>query len=143
MIITFDNAQAKAAGMGALAARVGTVHARNWGNAVAKKGEKTIQDVIMAGGMNPTKKGGPRVKSGAMYDSVDSETRVAGGVADVFAGIGWNKVPPLHALFQEGGTSRGVTPMLAIPMALMEMADEVDDAGHRTMMNIQGEWNGI
>ena len=143
MRITWDNAHQKAAGMFDLANEVEHRHVFEWGEDVALKGEQTIRDVIDAGGMNPTKKGGPRIKTGTMYSSVDSETRVAGGVASVFAGIGWNKVVPLHAIFQEGGTYRGITPMEALPMAMLEMATEIDSAGERMLGRIHADWNMI
>lgn len=141
-IVWLNNLQV-AAGMAALGARVATVHTFEWGEDVALKGEQTIRDVIDAGGMNPTKKGGPRIKTGEMYSAVDSETIIDGGGADVFAGIGWNKVVPKQAIFQEGGTRRGITPMEAIPMAGLEMETEIMNSGTRMLGQIKAEWNTI
>lgn len=144
LILTWDNLEAKVAGMQTLESNISTAHVPRWGRDVSQVGEKTIKNVIEIGGMNPTKKGGPRIKSGQMIGAVDSAVLPDGaGAVTALAAIGWNTAPPMHALYQEGGTSRGVTPMMAMPMASMEMGTAMDDTGMNMLRRIAVEWNAI
>lgn len=158
MIITWTNAAQKAAGMGLLSQRVATHHLGEWGDDVAEKGEKTFQDVVKAGGMNTTKKGGPRVKSGEMLNSIGKLTRSMGGNMVARAGFGVGKgSTPHYTKYQEGGTygnrmfpdsattavGSGIPPMMAVAMAKMEMATETTNSGMKMLGKIKGEWDVI
>lgn len=143
MQITWTNAHLVAAGVGRLAGAVETRHVQNWGDDVGRSGTKAIQRVIQAGGMNPTKKGGPRIKSGEMFNSAEDKTISGGGVAFVRAGYGIDTTTPRHTLWQEGGTRRGITPMLSIVQAELEMEKEMAESGDRMLMKIRTEWDAI
>ena len=143
MTIKWVNIQEKNAGIHALASRVSTTHLFKWGEDVGRSGDRTIKEVIQAGGMNPTKKGGPRILRGGMIGSSGYLVEGGGGSAVVTAGMGINGGIEDYFTYQEGGTSRGVTPMLAIPMTELEMNTEMEDADRRMMKTIQGEWDAI
>lgn len=141
--ITWNNAAKKAAGMAALAAKVGTAHTHDWGEAIALRGEQTVRDVIDMGGMNPTKKGGPRILSGDMFASAESRGAYGVGSAFIRAGFGINTTTPTHTLFQEGGTRTGIPAMLAIPEVAKAMEVEATDSGMRMLAHIRADWNAI
>lgn len=141
MMITWDNAAEKAAGMAALAAAVGTKHTYDWADDVAQVGEDSIRETIQDGGVVPTKKGGPRIKSGSMFASVSSRAYAGGGNGHATAGF--LDGPPPHTIWQEGGTSRGIPPMVAVPMAAIKMEIAADTLGLVMLADIAGEWNAI
>lgn len=143
VIITWDNVGAIASGINSLSQRVGTTHPHRWGEDVGRKGHETIKDVINAGGMNPTKKGGPRILSGDMISSSGFKSVTSGGTSFVEAGYGFNGSTPLQTFFQEDGTRRGITPMWSIPMTALEMENEMLDSGERMLARIAAEWNAI
>ena len=141
MIITWDNAAEKAAGIAALAARVGTEHIYQWTDRVANEGEESVIRTVNNGGVIATKKGGPRIKSGAMIGSANSRVVAGGGMGEATAGF--LDGPPAHTIWQEGGTSRGIPPMLAIPMLNIDMGIAAENYGQRMLAEIAGEWNAI
>lgn len=147
MEITWTNAAQKAAGISALAARVGTTHVRQWTEDVAEAGEREVKNTIMSGGVIATKKGGPRVKTGAMLGAVSKQVEVFGdGSGNAIAG--WPDGGPMHTVFQEHGTRSkgapsGVPPMMAIPMAQIRMSMEIPVAGTNMLANIAREWDAI
>lgn len=147
MIISWTNAGQKAAGMHALAARVGKVHVGQWTEDVAEAGEREVKRTIQSGGVMATKKGGPRIKSGSMIGAVAKQVEVFGdGSGNAIAG--WPDGGPLHTKFQEHGTRAkgapsGVPPMLAIPMAQIRMSMEIPVAGTNMLANIAREWDAI
>lgn len=141
--IVWTNAQQKAAGMGALAGRIATTHTRRWGEGVGKEGAQRVREVIQSGGMNPTKKGGPRIKSGDMIGSADHKVDGGGGSVLVTAGLGANGGTPPQSVWQEGGTRRGISPMLAIPEAAIRMETATQDHGMKMLTAIRGEWDSI
>lgn len=143
MAIIWLNITEKAAGMNALAARVGTVHIHDWTEDVAEAGSDRVREVITLGGMTPTKKGGPRIKSGSMIASVDNNVSAGGGLGFAQAGFGVKGGTPAHTKWQEHGTSRGIPAMMAIPQAQIRMDKEATDAGERMMARIAGEWDAI
>jgi hypothetical protein len=74
--------------------------------------KKNMQDSIMDGGN--TKKGGPRIESGKMYNSVDGEvTKARGRITGAF---GYLNDPPEWTIYQERGT-QFVSPLLAFAKA--------------------------
>lgn len=145
--IHWTNAGKKAAGMGALAARVRTTHVHDWADEVAEAGDQEVKSVIEMGGVIQTKKGGPRVKSGAMLAATAKRTEAFGdGSANAVAG--WPNGGPTHLIFQERGTlsqgaPAGIAAMSAIPMAQIRMSITVPDAGAEMLAKIRGEWNAI
>lgn len=141
-VITWDDIPAKNVGIGLLAHRVATTHPHEWGEDVGRVGEQAVKDVIDAGGMNPTKKGGPRRLTDEMFDDTGFRTSTSGGTSFVEVGYGYGSTPD-HRIFQEGGTRRGITPMMSIPMAALEMGTEGANAGARMLTKIMAEWNAL
>ena len=159
MKIVWTNTQKKAAHMGMLAEAVERKHLPKWSNEVAEVGEETVNYRVLAGG---TKKGGPRILSEAMIDSVGARQRIFGGIANISAGFGaGGKRAPKWTIFQERGTlghrndsvnpssterkspmeASGIPAMLAIPEAIENMKVEADNAGMRMLANIAKDWN--
>lgn len=154
--IVWNNAQAKANGMAKLAKRIEKVHVPRWADAVADAGEEQAKYTVLSGGVNPTKKGGPRVETGAMFDSLDGRKTLKGASAQVRVGF---FSPPKHTLWQERGTRSnrnddtdprpvptpnkggGIPAMLAIPAAKQEMETEIDNSGSAMLRRIAYEWN--
>lgn len=141
--ITWDDIPAKNVGIGLLAHRVATTHPHEWGEDVGRVGEQAVKDVIDAGGMNPTKKGGPRRLTDEMYNNVGFKVSTSGGTTFVEAGYGYSGSTPLQTFFQEEGTRKGITPMLSIPMAHLEMQTEATNANTRLMTKIAVEWDAL
>ena len=157
--ITWTNAQKKAAHMGKLADKVGGKYLTNWSSDVAKVGQETVNYRVLAGG---TKKGGPRIETEAMINSVGASQRISGGTASISAGFGsGGKRAPKWTIFQERGTlghrndndnpssterkspwgAKGIPAMLAIPEAIENMKVEADNSGMRMLINIAKDWN--
>lgn len=101
---------------------------------VVERAEVRMRSIIASGGINPTIKGGPRILSGAMYDSVGSSVFMnkRGRAQGEF---GFTDNAPMWTRFQEEGTrarsnNRGIAPMLAYATALEEAAvffqDKID-----------------
>lgn len=157
--ITWTNTQKKAAHMRKLADTVGSKHLPKWSREVAEVGEETVNFRVLAGG---TKKGGPRIESESMIDSVGARQRISGGVANISAGFGASgSRAPKWTTFQERGTlghrndsgkpssterkspwqAKGIPAMLAIPEAIENMEVEADNAGMRMLINIAKDWD--
>ena len=130
MIITWVNAQEKAAGMSRLADRVGTHHAHDWAEGVATAGERTIADIA-------------RVDTGWMESSVGKRASAMGGVGVAEAGYGVIKAHPFYTKFQEYGTRHGIMPMHSILAGSQAMEIAAQDEGMRTLSRIAAEWNAI
>lgn len=130
MIITWTNAQKKAAGMSKLAGRVETHHTYDWAEDVATAGERTISDIA-------------RVDTGWMQSSVGKVATAMGGVGVAEAGYGLAQAHPFYTKFQEYGTRHGITPMLSIPAGKQSMEIAAQDDGMRMLARIAGEWNAI
>lgn len=157
--ITWTNTQEKAMGMGLLADRVGTVYTHRWGQAVGQAGKESTQQSVVDQGINKTAKGGPRIRSGDMFDSADAVTVTMGSVANVSAGF--INGPPKHTEYQERGTmgrridsenprlkptkgtGSGIPAMLAIPEAIVAMTVEADNSGMKMLASIARDWNTI
>lgn len=159
MKIYWTNAEQKAANMGKLAVRVGSQYLTDWSRDVAKVGQETVNHRVLAGG---TKKGGPRIETEAMIDSVGARQKISGGIASISAGFGADgKRAPKWTIFQERGTlghrndsgnpssaerkspwqAKGIPAMLAIPEAIENMKVEADNAGMRMLIKIAKGWN--
>lgn len=131
MIITFDNAAQKAAGMGALAARVGSIHAYEWADDVAKAGETTIRGIA-------------RQDTGVMKGSIGSIATAAGGIGVAEAGYGVDSYnPPFYTKFQEFGTRHGIEPMESVIGGVLAMGKAMHDSGDKMFASIAAEWNAI
>ena len=141
--IHWNNIDRVIAGVSALAEAVNTAHLFHWAEEVGFAGETGIRDSILAGGQVRTKKGGPRYKSGKMFNSVGSRTVMGAGEAISNAGYGLGGTTPVWTEWQEGGTSRGIPPMHSMEEANKEMAEQVTPAGNRMVRNIRSEWNKI
>lgn len=129
--ITFDNAAEKAAGIGALAGRVATVHTHDWAEGVAQAGETSIRGIA-------------RVDTGIMQGSIGSFATAAGGVGVAEAGYGVQSYnPPFYTKFQEFGTRHGITPMQSVIGGVLAMGKEIHDGGDKMMMRIAAEWDAI
>lgn len=128
--ITWTNAQQKAAGMSALADRVGTHHAYDWAEDVATAGERTIDSIA-------------REDTGWMRSSVGKMSTVMAGVGVAEAGYGIQKAHPFYTKFQEYGTRHGIKPMNSLIAGIEAMKVEADDAGFRMLGRIAAEWNSI
>lgn len=157
--IVWVNAAEKAAGMGDLASRVGSEFSSLWAESVAEIGEKAIAEMIDAGGKYPTQKGGPRIDTGVMKDSVFSNGG-GGSAGYATARAGWVNNLPYYVKFQERGTKgnfrgtgkepkkkplrkTGIPPMLAIPFAQEMMAASLKPTGRTILSSIRTEWNKI
>jgi hypothetical protein len=79
-------------------------------NEILEQAEEEMRDIVDAGGMNATKKGGPRRDSDVMYDSISSKLfgNSRGRVQGEFGFING----PHYAIYQEAGTS-SIASMLA------------------------------
>ena len=141
VVIVWENAAQKAAGMAALAKRITPMHAIDWAETVGEIGERSFRETVEMGGVIRTKKGGPRIDTGAMIGSVDNIVTSTGSGAQVKSGFLDGRPP--WTRYQEGGTSRGVPPMLAVPQARMEMSLAAKSEGDHMLTKIQGEWNAI
>jgi len=130
IIVTFDNAAQKAAGMHALAERVGNHHVQQWAEDVAEAGETTIQGIA-------------RVDTGAMKGSVSSRATGGGGSGFAEAGYGVGGSAPFYTKFQEYGTRHGITPMESLIAGEMAMEVAADNSGLKMLANIAAEWNAI
>lgn len=130
MIITWVNAQEKAAGMSRLADRVGTHHVHEWAEDVAEAGERTISDIA-------------RVDTGYMKSSVGKLATAMGGVGVAEAGYGIIQAHPFYTKFQEYGTRHGIQPMHSILAGSKAMEIAAQDAGMRMLSRIAAEWNAI
>jgi hypothetical protein len=98
---------------------------------------KRMEDIIQEGGIEPTKKGGPRIKSSAMIDSVDSDSKINGrGRAQ--GEFGFSDNTPMWTTFQErgtlggGGKNKGIAPMRAYETARQEANVEFQNLGQKT-----------
>ena len=157
--ITWTNTQKKAAHMGKLADLVGSKYLPKWSSKVAEVGEETVNFRVLAGG---TKKGGPRIETESMIDSVGARQKISGGIANISAGFGASgRRAPRWTIFQERGTlghrndsgipssaerkspwqAKGIPAMLAIPEAIENMEVEADNAGMRMLINIAKDWD--
>lgn len=131
MLITWDNAAQKAAGIAALATRVETHHTYDWADDVAKAGKDTIDGIA-------------REDTGYMRGSVSSRATAMGGVGVAEAGYGVSSYnAPFYTKFQEDGTSHGITPMFSVPAGATAMEVAALNQGVVMLTNIQGEWNAI
>lgn len=71
---------------------------------VATKAGDRMRQIIDAGGINQTNKGGARRLSDKMYDSVDKGNDVSGSGGRVKGTFGYSDDAPLWTKFQEEGT---------------------------------------
>lgn len=147
-MITIDwtNTHKKARNMERLADRVGKRHTATWSKQVTEAGEESINYMVLSGGKNKTKKGGPRILSGAMINSIGERQKLSDGYASITTGFGVGKRAPFWTIFQEEGTrprtgNSGIPAMLAIPEAIQNMEAEIDDSGMRMLAQIAKEWD--
>lgn len=144
--ITWNNTAKKAKHMGAFADRVATVHTHKWGRDVADVGEKAYVDAVESGGVNPTQKGGSRIKSGKMLGSIGERTKDEYGISRPLVGFGLSGRAPRWTKFQEHGTraregNQGIAAMMAYALAEIEMDIEADEAGTRMLTKAAKEWD--
>lgn len=123
--VTWFNGPDKAATKFSMAADEVTENVADLVLDVLDTAQKRLVQIVDAGGINPTKKGGPRVRpgSGAMRASADadvsqSRTRVTGQFGFIDA--------PDYTLFQERGT-RYIPSMLAFATAFEEAASRMQN----------------
>lgn len=144
--ITWNNTAKKAKHMGNLADRVGAVLTPKWGRDVAAVGEKAYVDAVESGGVNPTQKGGSRIKSGKMIGSIGERTKDEYGISRVSSGFGLDGRAPRWTKFQEYGTraregNQGIAAMMAYTLAEIEMDIEAAESGTRMLTQIAKEWD--
>lgn len=104
-----------------------------------EKGVSRMRQIILSGGINKTKKGGPRVKSGKMLGSVEGKISGSSNTR-VQAKFGFSDDAPAWTLWQEKGTYGGerISQMLAFTTANKELADSlVDTFGKGDWFNIR------
>lgn len=89
---------------------------------VTKEAADKMRQVILAGGINKTAKGGPRVDSGLMLESVNFTFEAGGNV--VTGTFGWTETQEIYFLYQEGGTLN-VSAMLALTDTSQWAANEI------------------
>ena len=146
--IVWKNTQQKAAGMMALADQARAIHVPEWARKVSLAGQLSMNESVFNGGQNKTRKGGPRILSGAMLESISGQVSHFGADATATAGFGVNESTPKWTKWQEGGTppragNRGIPAMMAIPLAAMAMETEMDNAGMQMLSRIRKGWNAI
>lgn len=99
---------------------------------VVNEAVEIMRQVVMSGGEQATKKGGPRIDSGDMYNAIDGEVLV-NGRGRIQANFGFINGAPEYTIYQERGT-RTIPPMLAYAQAqervITELWNELD----------QGRW---
>lgn len=144
--ITWTNTQKKAKHMGSFAERVATVHTPKWGRDVAAVGEKAYVDAVESGGVNPTQKGGSRIKSGKMIGSIGERVKDEYGISRPSVGFGLDGRAPRWTKFQEYGTraregNQGIAAMMARTLAEIEMDIEAEESGMRMLTKIAKEWD--
>lgn len=144
--IVWNNTTRKAKHMDALAERVGMVYAPKWGRAVAAAGEKAYVDAVESGGVNPTQKGGSRIKSGKMIGSIGERVKDEYGISRPTVGFGLDGRAPRWTKYQEHGTreregNQGIAAMMAHSLAEIEMDIEADESGMLLLAQIAKEWD--
>lgn len=158
--IEWVNHHQKAAAIGRLVNRLSTVHGTRWGREVSDIGAKVVESAVMDGGVNKTKKGGPRVRTWEMHSSIDAVVEFSPKGQSISAMAGFIYSPPKWAIFQERGTlgrridsknprtspttgrsNTGIPPMLAIPLAQADMAIAAKVSGENMILNIAKEFN--
>lgn len=92
---------------------------------VVDRAQKRMEDIIISGGINKTIKGGPRIRSGQMLDSVGGQPAHMNRRGRAQGEFGFTDNAPFWTRFQEDGTrargnNRGIAPMLAYATALAE-----------------------
>lgn len=107
-------------------------------DAALDKGRTRMRQIIMSGGINSTKKGGPRVKSGKMLGSIEAEAHV-NGRARIQGKFGFSDSTPEWTKWQERGTTKGsrIPAMLAYNHANKELVEELVASFE------QGKWFNI
>jgi hypothetical protein len=89
---------------------------------VTKEAADKMRQIIQAGGINKTQKGGPRVDTGLMLESVNFTFESGGEV--VTGKFGWTETQEIYFLYQEGGTLN-VSAMLALTDTSQWAANEI------------------
>lgn len=117
--VTWFNSPNKLAAKFSMAAEEVTENVEDIVIDVLDKAQKRMVQIIDAGGINPTKKGGPRIISGDMRGAADADVSSSRG--RVIGEFGFIDAP-FYTIFQERGTRRGIPPMLAFARAYEEAA---------------------
>ena len=153
--ITWTNYKQKAHNMTRLAKQVGSRHASAWGAEVAEVGKESINYTILSGGVHKSGKGGPRIDTEAMINSLFGDSKNNAGHVTVRAGY---MRPPYWTKFQEFGTrdrlmagsaddltatssGSGIPAMLSLAQAEQHMKVAIDDSGTKMLWQIAKEWN--
>jgi len=100
-------------------------------SAITKDADRRMGEIILSGGINPTKKGGPRVLSGDMIGSIMSNTEI-NGRGRIQGEFGFAEDTPLWTVFQEEGTRTGIPQMLAYATARQEAIDQMNQSMLKT-----------
>ncbi len=88
---------------------------------IGREGADFIRYIVLTA---PDKDGGGRIKTGEMYDKVQSRARErAGNAFSLF--VGWNRGEPGYTIFQELGTKNGVIAMNSISQAQEYMLSQL------------------
>lgn len=91
-----------------------------------------MRAIVLSGGINSTQKGGPRVQTGQMFNSIQGDVSV-NGRDRVQGQFGFSEDTPSWTLYQEAGTSR-VASMLAYATARQELITDLQNTFE------QGKW---
>lgn len=91
-----------------------------------------MRAIVLSGGINATQKGGPRVKTGQMFNAIDGNVSV-NGRGRVQGEFGFAQDAPEWTLYQEAGTSR-IASMLAYATARQELIADLQNQFE------QGKW---
>jgi hypothetical protein len=92
-------------------------HARDIVLDVAQRAAENMRYIVEEGGINSTQKGGGRINSGKMLDSIDGKIGGSRG-GRVSAEFGFLDGPPDYTVYQELGTTRGGSSEGGIPSML-------------------------
>lgn len=98
------------------------------------KGQDTMRQIVQAGGINKTKKGGPRILTGDMIDSIGGKVEI-NGRGRVQGEFGFIDGEPFYTIFQERGRKDGsLSSMLAFATAQQQVIEEMQASFE------QGKW---
>lgn len=107
---------------------------------VAEEGAESMRDTVLTGGVkNKEPTGGPRARTWAMFESIDSEAGTnSRGRAQ--AQFGYVKNAPYWTKYQEGGTSTGIIPLRALATAMDKVQGRLEEEAGESLERV---WNNI
>lgn len=110
---------------------------------IAETAAERMRDIIQDGGFNKTQKGGPRILSEKMIDSVGfASAKQKAHKTRMRADFGFINNAPAWTNYQENGT-RNIAPMWAYVTAALEAKERFADAVQDLGQEIETRWDRI